>query len=382
MVGQLEATFLQKFGVPFAISHHNGTDTLHSCLHAAGVGFGDEVIVPPLTMASTSLAVLHQNAMPVFADIDPRTFTLDPKAVGRVLSPRTRAIIPVAIYGLAPDMDAIMEIAEERNLTVIEDAAQCFLGYYQGQLVGTIGHMGSFSFQSSKHMTSGEGGMVLCRDGELAEQVRRFSSLGYADVGARAGKNKISKDNLLDPSYARHVSFGWNYRMPELCAAVALGQVERLEELVQARIAVADLYRQALDGCDWLIRQHVPAGCVHSYWTFAVRLDSKRIGVDWQTFRKKYQELGGDRVYAAWRLNYFEPLFQQLQTDPPRSLAHLAPQLRSTQRWTTGLCPNAEALQPQLFQFKTNYLNLDLAAAKAEALKQTIRFFERGTKGT
>ncbi|MDD2707768.1 MAG: DegT/DnrJ/EryC1/StrS family aminotransferase [Verrucomicrobiae bacterium] len=377
MVEKLEKIFCEKFGVAYAISCNSGTSTLHSALCAGGVASGDEVIVPPLTMASTALAVLHQGAIPVFADIDPETWTLDPNAMRRLLSPRTKAIIPVAIYGLAPDMDDIMEIAAERQLTVIEDVAQCFLGRYRGRLAGAIGHMGSFSFQSSKHMTCGEGGMVICNRHDLAERVRRHSSLGYAGLAAGPGCSKIRKEDLLDPNYARHVALGWNYRMPELCAAVALGQAVRLEEFVQKRMAAAKCYLDAMAGCDWLIPQKVPEDRVHSYWAFVVRLDAASIGVDWQTFRKKYQELGGDRVYAAWRLNYLEPFFQELQKKPQGSLAHLSGQLGERQRWDGGLCPHAEAVQPWLLQFKTNYLDLELAAQKADALRQTIRHFEK-----
>src|SRR5438874_11749057 len=188
MSTRLETAFAARFECQYAIAFVNGTATLHAALIAAGVGPGDEVIVPPLTMAATSLAVLHAGATPVFADIRIETFNSDPKSIRERITPRTRAIIPVALYGLAPDMDAIMQIARAKDLVVIEDAAQCFLGYYKGQLVGTIGHMGSFSFQSTKHMTSGEGGMVVSNNLDLANRVRQFSSLGYATAvsgGAR-----------------------------------------------------------------------------------------------------------------------------------------------------------------------------------------------------
>jgi perosamine synthetase len=164
MTQRLEEKFAGLFGVKYAISHVNGTATLHSALAAAGVGPGDEVIVPPLTMASTSFAVIHAGATPVFADIDPYTFNIDPADIQRKITPKTKAIIPVALYGLSPDMDPIMEIAKEHQLTVVEDDAECFFGYYKGRIVGSIGHMASFSFQSSKHMTSGEGGMLITED--------------------------------------------------------------------------------------------------------------------------------------------------------------------------------------------------------------------------
>jgi perosamine synthetase len=147
MTNRLEKEFAERFGVKYAIAHINGTATMHSALVAAGIGPGDEVIVPPLTMASTPFAVLHANAVPVFADIDLHTFTIDPEDICRKITLYTKAIIPVALYGLSPDMDQIMDIAREHGLAVIEDDAECFLGYYKGKTVGSIGHMASFSFQ-------------------------------------------------------------------------------------------------------------------------------------------------------------------------------------------------------------------------------------------
>jgi perosamine synthetase len=361
MIKRLEEKFAEVFGVKYAISHVNGTATMHSALVAAGVGRGDEVIVPPLTMASTSFVVLHANAVPVFADIDPNTFTISPADIERRITPRTKAIIPVALYGLSPDMDAIMEIANRHNLIVIEDDAQCFLGYYKGRIVGSIGHMASFSFQSSKHMTSGEGGMLITNDKELADKVRCFANLGYAMVSGEPGRGKITKDIIQDPKYERHVSVGWNYRMSELCAAVALAQIERLGELVEQRIKVAQLYAQAVRGCDWLVPQAVPDGYRHSYWTYVLKLENNG-EFSWYDFRKKYMELGGDGIYAAWQLTYLEPAFRQ--------------QKFHTQEYKLGLCPVAESIQPKLLQFKTNYMDLSVAEQKAEALSKTIRYFE------
>jgi len=370
---RLEKLFAEKFHSKYAISHINGTATMHAALAAAGVGPGDEVIVPPLTMSSTTFVVLHANAVPVFADVDPETFNIDPASIRSRITPRTRAIIPVALYGLSPDIDAIMDIGREHRLTVIEDDAECFLGYYKGRVVGSTAHMSSFSFQASKHMTSGEGGMITTNDLELANRVRRFNSLGYTGVGAAQGR--ITRDDLQNPLYERHAILGFNYRLPELCAAVALGQLERLEELVERRQAVARLYDEALKGCSWLKPQKVPEGYVNSYWTYAVKLDEGVTKIDWVTFRKKYMELGGDGMYAAWRLAYHEPVFRNRRFYPkdcPVRCPHYAGQLQDL---GPGLCPNAERVQPRIFQFKTNYWDFDRAKVKAEALAKTVRFF-------
>lgn len=354
MTERLEQKFAELFNVKYAISHANGTATLHSALVAAGIGPADEVIVPPLTMSSTAFAVLQANAIPVFADIDPDTFNISPEDIERKITPQTKAIMPVALYGLSPDMDPIMEIAGKHNLAVIEDDAQCFLGYYKGRLVGTIGHMASFSFQSSKHMTSGEGGMLITSNRELADNARRFSNLGYAMVSGEPGKGRITKDIIQDPKYERHISLGWNYRMSDLCAAVALAQVERLDELVEQRVKVAQLYDQVVQGCNWLAPQKVPEGYRHSHWTYVLKLENDS-GFSWYDLRKKYMELGGDGIYAAWQLTYLEPA------------------LRSD--YSPGLCPVAESVQPRLLQLKTNYMDMKVAEQKAQALDKTIAYF-------
>ena len=256
-LARLEAAFADKFDCRYAISHANGTATLHSALAAVGVAPGDEVIVPPLTMASTSLAVLHQGAVPVFADIDPNTFLIDPKSIAERITPRTRAIITVALYGLSPDMDPIMELARRHGIAVIEDDAQCFLGRYKGRMVGSIGDLASFSFQNSKHMACGEGGMVTTNHMEYADRVARFASLGYGLVSAGAGKSKIDKRAIRRPSFKRHVSLGFNYRMSELCAAVSLAQLERLDEI---RRVAETLRRRVGRGCPPMLLAAAAAG--------------------------------------------------------------------------------------------------------------------------
>jgi perosamine synthetase len=360
MTSALEREFAERFDCGYAISFANGTATMHAALVAAGVGVGAEVIVPPLTMSSTAFAVLHAGATPVFADVDPRMWTVDPDSVRERTTERTRAVIPVSIYGLSPDLDPLMDLAAERALFVLEDDAQCLLGRYKNRVVGSIGHASSFSFQSSKHMTSGEGGMVTTSDEGLADRIRRFGSLGYAAVGAAPGKSKISKDVIQDPGYLRHESVGFNYRMSELCAAVARGQLERLDDLVAVRVRAAKLYMQALAGCDWLIPQAVPDGYEHTFWTFAVALDEEA-GITWREFRDAYCRAGGDPMYGAWQLSYLEPALRRTTLGPSQ-----------TQVLDTGLCPIAESLQPRLLQFKTNYWDPADAERAACALADTV----------
>ncbi|HID22501.1 MAG TPA: DegT/DnrJ/EryC1/StrS family aminotransferase, partial [Planctomycetaceae bacterium] len=268
---RLESAFAGRFGVRYAILHNSGTGTMQSCLLAAGVGPGDEVIVPPLSALSTAIVVVQCGAVPVFADIDPDTFTIDPADIARKITPWTRAIIPVSVYGLPPDFDAIMALADKHGLTVIEDDAECLLGEYKGRLVGTIGDAASFSFQASKHMTSGgDGGVVITDDEDYARHIRKRAALGYRTLGASPGETFVPRDLRQDHAFERHDIMGYNFRMSAVQAALALGQLERLEALVAARIYIARRYEQVIrdEGCSWLIPPVVPEGVTHTYWTY------------------------------------------------------------------------------------------------------------------
>jgi perosamine synthetase len=360
-VARLEAAFAAKFDCQYAISHTNGTATLHSALAAVGVQPGDEVIVPPLTMASTSLAVLHQRAIPVFADIDPDTFLIAPRSVRERITPRTKAIITVSLYGLSPDMDPILAAAREHGLAVIEDDAQCFLGCYKGRVVGSIGDLASFSFQNSKHITCGEGGIVTTNNLEYADRVARFASLGYGLVCAGAGKSKIDKRAIVNPGFKRHVSLGFNYRVSELCAAVTYAQLERLDEFVAWRKKTAAAFREVVNGCSWLKPQYVGPDYEHSYWAYVLKLDPAKKDVTWQQFYDKFNELGGEGFYGAWSLTHLEPVFQDGS-------------LRV--KYQAGICPVAEATQPCLIQLKTNYGDQATIDRQADVLAKTIRCFD------
>lgn len=368
MVTKLERTFAEKFQVKHAVAMVNGTATLHMALEAAGVKAGDEVICPPLTMSSTSIAVLQANAVPVFADVDRKTFLITADSIKKVVTQKTKAIITVSLYGLSPQMEDIIKIAQEYHLVVIEDNAECYGAYQNGKLVGNFGDMASYSFQSSKHLTAGEGGIVITNSDELADKLRRYSGLGYAGISGKKGR--ITKDDIQSPNYERHVVLGWNYRMSDLCAAVALGQVERMDELVDVRQKAAAYYQKKVEGCNWLHPQVVKNGNIHSYWTYVVRLDIEK--VDWHKFRNKYLEFGGDGIYAAWKLSYQEPMFREKSFLNREKLG-----IYDCYDYNKVSCTNAEFLQPRLLQFKTNYYNLEEAKQQADILEKTITYFDK-----
>ena len=363
---RLEKAFTSRFGVKYGVSCINGTATMHSALEAMGVGIGDEIIVPPLTMSATAFCVLETGATPIFADVDASTFQISAESIKQRITKDTKAIITVPLYGMCPEMDDILKICSENNLKLIEDNAENFLGTYKGNLVGTFGDAASFSFQSSKHLTSGEGGIVLTNHEDLANQIRRVNSLGYAGVGA--SKAKISKLDIQSPDYDRHVSMGWNYRMPELCCAVALAQVERIDELVQKRVNAALKFKEVVDNSEILIGQYTPEYCTNSYWTYVAKLDEN---INWYEFRQKFLDLGGDGFYSAWKLSYQEPMFKNRNLlNRERNLT-----INSEENYKEGSCPIAESLQTRLVQFKTNYWNEGDADSQAEILNRTLNYF-------
>lgn len=350
-VRDLEQLFAQKLGVRYAIAFSNGTATLHAALAALGVGQGDEVIVPPLTMASTSLAVLHAGATPVWADVDPKTFVLSAATIESKITPRTKAVMPVSLYGLPAPVPELLRF----GLPVVEDSAQCFLGKINGKNAGTIGKIGSFSFQNSKHMTCGEGGMIVTDDPECALRLRRFGSLGYGQLSVEPGAAKIDKKLIVRPDAIRHVEYGFNYRLSEFCAAVALAQLENLEELVARRKKCAEAFLELIDGCPFLTAQKTPDGVENSFWAVAVQLDTQF--VSWNDFYDYFCSAGGDGFYGAWRLNYREPFFSE--------------------RFPGVHCPNAERLQPRMIQFKTHYSSEGEIEREITALRNTLTHFSR-----
>lgn len=374
---RLEKMFAERFSRKYGIAHNSGTSALHSCLSAIGVGPGDEVISPALTVMMDTFVTLYQNAIPVFADIDPDTFNVDPEDVKRKITKRTKAIIVVDLYGLPADIDPIMEIAEEKNIPVIEDCAQCYLGEYKGRLAGSIGHFSCFSFENSKHISVGEGGIVLTDDETMAEKVRKCGGIGFKNLTADGGRIRLNEDVFQDPDYKRHDTLGWNYRLPELNAAVAVAQLERLDEIVEKRITIAKYFEEAIDGCSWLVPQKVPDGYTNSYWTYALKYEGdESIGVSWREFRKAYIENGGDGFYSSWSVPYLEPVMQK-GCYYGKGCPIECPHYNGNISYHKGLCPVAEAIQPRIMQFKTNYRDMELAKTKAKALKKTIDKLEK-----
>lgn len=368
MNNQFEKVFAEKVGAKYAITFNSGTSTLHAALEAVGVGFGDEVIIPPLTVISNLSVVLAQNAVPVFADIDEKTFNIDPKEIEKKITSRTKAIMPVSLYGLPCDLDAIMALGKKYNLAVINDAAEAHMAEYHNIPIAEIADITSYSTENSKHLTTGDGGIVVTNNEEYAIQMRKFGSLGYAAMKSGDGRIRLNKDIFQNPNYKRHDAFGYNYRMPEVAAALGLAQVEKIEHFIDLRIKIANMFDEVVRSCKYLIPQYTPKGYKNTYWTYTLRYANE--DVSWTEFRKKFMDLGGDGIYSAWALLYHETLVTS------GSFKKRCPVIYDQINFPEqGLCPVAERLQPNLMQFTTNHGSLELARPIVEALAKTIQFF-------
>lgn len=246
-IPRFEMNFAKYIGIDYAMSVSNGTTALHAALLAVGIGVGDEVIIPTLTYVATANSVSYTGARPVFVDCDPKTWQMDPDDVRRVLSSKTRAILPVHLYGHPCDMTAICEIAAEKGLLVIEDCAEAVGSLCGDRHVGTFGDIATFSFYGNKTITTGEGGMVVTNNSNLAERTRHLKGQGLAR----------SREYW-------HDIVGYNYRMTNICAAVGCAQLERIDETLTRKRQIADRYRERLHG---VVQFQDEADCVtHSYW--------------------------------------------------------------------------------------------------------------------
>jgi dTDP-4-amino-4,6-dideoxygalactose transaminase len=263
-VATFEARFAAMHGCAHGIAVANGTVALRIALLAAGIRAGDEVVVPPYTFLSTASAVVECNAVPVFADIDLETCNLDPAAVEAAITPRTRAIIAVHFAGQPAEMEALMAIAGRHDLLVIEDAAHAHGASWRGRPAGSIGHLATFSFQSSKNLTAGEGGIITTNDEPLAERCRSIQNCGRVPGGVW---------------YEHHIISG-NYRLGELQGAILNAQLDRLEAQAQARERNGLALEARLGALPGLSPQRRPADCTrHAYHLILLRLDAAAFGV-------------------------------------------------------------------------------------------------------
>ncbi len=357
---RFEEKVSKHIGVKYAVACNSGTSGLHMAMAACNIGPGDEVITPGLTVVMDAYAVIHVGATPVFVDIDRATYGISAQEIQKNITDKTKAIITVSLQGLSVDMDPILELAKEKGIIVIDDSAQNILGEYKGGVAGTLADISVFSFENKKHITSGsEGGMLLTDIEEYAIRARKFGGVGYKHMTASAGRTSLALSDVQDPDYERFDTIGLNYRMSEVSAAVGLAQFERISDIVERRIVVANMFKEAVKGCSWIAPQRVPEGYKHSHYTFSFEYKGlEALGISWKEFYNMYVEMGGDGFYSACIVPYLEPVFQNNEN--------------YNKIFTKGMCPIAEDLQKKIMQFKTNYRSLSIATEKVNILKRLI----------
>ncbi|WP_420428656.1 DegT/DnrJ/EryC1/StrS family aminotransferase [Kordiimonas sp.] len=325
-VAAFEKAWNEFTGSKHSIAVTSCTTALHLSVAALGLGPGDEVIVPAFTWIATANVVEHQGATVVFCDIDLNTFNLDTEALEAAITPRTKGVIPVHLFGLAAEMDAINKIAANAGLWVVEDAACGFGGTYKGRHLGTLGDAGAFSFHPRKSITTGEGGMITVQDDELATRLRRLRDHGAAlsDLQRHLGP----KPYLL----ADHPDAGYNQRMTDIQGALGRSQMERADDILSERRRLSKVYDQAFAELDWLQTPTVPEGCEHGYQSYpclfkpeAITLDSiERIHEMRNAWMEKLQQNGVSTrpaTHAVHMLSFYANKYGLKVEDFPNAYA-------------------------------------------------------------
>jgi len=293
-IPEFEAEFVKRLGVKHAIACSSGTAGLHMCWRALGIGPGDEVITTPFSFIASSNSILFDGGKPVFVDIDPQTWQIDPARIEAAITPRTKAILPVDVFGVPADLDAIWAIARRHNLRVLEDSCEALGATYKGRPCGTLGEAGVFGFYPNKQMTTGEGGMVVTNNDDIAFMVRSLRNQGRDPDGG----------------WLAHPRLGYNYRMTDIHAALGTVQIRRLDALLAQRDRVARLYRERLADEQRLTMQRIPADCRISWFVFVVRLSDDYTRPQRDALLQKLQSQGiGCNVYFP--PIHLQPFYQE-----------------------------------------------------------------------
>lgn len=320
-VQEFEQAFAEFVDVKEAVAVSSGTAALHAALHAADIGPADEVIVPPMTFASSANCVVFQGGTPVFADVDPDTLLIDPEQVEAKLSPRTKAIVAVDYGGHPCDYDVLREIADRHGLMLVADACHALGGSYKGRPVGSLADLSTFSFHPVKHITTGEGGMITTNDRELARRMKIFRNHGItSDHHQRAHEGSW---------FYEMVDLGYNYRLSDLQCALGISQLRKLSGWVARRQDVARHYDSAFAESPFIKPQKVREDVSHAYHLYVIQLNAERLGAS------------RSDVFAALRA---ENIGVNVHYIP----VHLHPFYRERFGTGPGLCPVAEAAYERL----------------------------------
>lgn len=380
VTSEYEKIIAKKLGVKYAIAVTSGTTTLHIALAAFGIGPGDEVIVSPYTFIASDSCVLEQNAIPIFADIDPVTLCLDPADVERKITSRTKAIIPVSLTGTPDNIEAIMDIAEKHNLFVLEDAAQSlgakYKGRYEGKYVGTVGHVGSFSTVTGKILSTGEGGFVVTDDDELYEKM-----WGFMDFGRKKSLGGASKYHWELPVT--------NYRITEFQSAIGINQINRLDFLNEKRTENAHYLNEKLKDIPGVT---LPTGVPYGdrvYFYYVVRLDPEVLGADMVDFAIALASEGTYNInyISTTRMmiaQHLQPLFLNKAGYGGTKCPFECPWYEGHVEYYKGQCPEAEKAAEEVFWLASVHPLLekeDLDDIANAVRKVALAFIDKKEKG-
>jgi perosamine synthetase len=334
-VRELERACEAYFGVQHAVTVNSCTSALIAALGAIGIEPGDEVIVSPWTMSASATAILHWNAIPVFADIDAQTFCLDPRSVEANITAHTRAIVAVDIFGQSADMEALMALARRRGLKVVSDAAQAPGALYKGRHAGTLADIGCFSLNYHKHIHTGEGGIVVTDDARLAERARLIRNHAEAVVG---GKGETDLSNMI----------GYNFRLGEIECAIGIEQLKKLKKLVGTRQRAAERLTKGLEGLAGLRTPAVRADCTHVYYVYPIVLDTEALGVGRDRIFDALSAEGVEGLGAGYVNVHRLPMYQRKIAYGSKGFPWTGAARREVD-YRAGICPVAEDLHERSY---------------------------------
>ncbi len=327
----IEEEWKNHFGVKHAISVNSATSGLYAAVGAAGVGPGDEVIVSPFTMTASATAALVYGAIPVFADIDENTYCLSPDSVSKNITPYTKAIIVVDLFGHPAEMNKIMAIAKDHNLLVIEDTSQSPGAKYHGKYAGTLADIGVFSLNYHKIIHSGEGGIIVTNKDDLAERLQLIRNHGEAVVKPKGVKNLV---NMI----------GFNYRMTELEAAIASEQLKKFNKLLSPRIEAGKYLTEKLSGLPGIILPNPGPEIEHVYYCYAMRFIAENAGVSREIFVEALRAEGIPVAKGFVEPLYMEPVYQQRIAFGKDGFPFTYPGYKGKVCYDRGICPVTERM--------------------------------------
>lgn len=364
-----ESEFCKFSNTKFAVAVNSGTSALHAALVALDVRPGDEVIIPAISVVMNAFTVINLGATPVWVDVEKETWNIDPSKIESAITSKTKVIVTISWFGLPAKNEIISVIAKKHNLSILDDSAETLHENYYDTNIKGVSMDGIdiriFSLEEKKHFTSGgEGGVLVTNNSKLAEKARKFAGLGYKHLTDKLGRTSLSLDIAQDPEYERFDEIGLNYRMTPITAALALGQLKNVTELLRYRKLCANYFLEVVSEVEWLKIQEVPKNSEHTYYTFGILYEGeKRFGIKWKEFYNMYRKMGGDGFYGNVKIPYLEPVFKNKKFGNFNA--------------KEGLCPVAELIQKKVMAFKTNYIDMSTAQYQANLLKELVQKIEK-----